>query len=44
MISASFDLAAGLLILGAEAFALFLMILGAIDLWGHIQGERTRAN
>ena len=44
MIRTSFDLAAGLAILAVEGFALFLMILGAIDLHGHIKEKRERAS
>jgi hypothetical protein len=31
------NLMAGLGLLGLKAFALFLMVLGAIDLWTHIK-------
>ena len=31
------NLMAGLGLLGLKAFALFLMVLGAIDLWTHYQ-------
>lgn len=42
MISTAFDLAAALLLLAGESFALLLMILGGIDLYDHFQ-ERKRA-
>lgn len=44
MISATFDLAAGLLILAGQGFALFLMILGAVDLYTHITDKRERVS
>lgn len=34
------NLVAGLALLGVKALALFLMALGAIDLWTHYQRER----
>lgn len=43
MISAAAGLVVGIGILLVEGFALFLMVLGAIDLWGHIQSKRTTA-
>ena len=33
------QLCIGLMILAAQAFALFLMILGAIDLWSHFKDK-----
>ncbi len=37
MIQTASELLIGLMILGAQTFALLLMILGAIDLWGHFK-------
>jgi hypothetical protein len=37
MISQAIELGAGLAVLAAQGFALFLMVLGAIDLYGHIK-------
>lgn len=42
MIYSGLELFGALLILGFKAFAMLLMILGAIDLHGHLQ-ERKRA-
>lgn len=40
MAMTAMNLAGGLAILGVKAFALFLMVLGAIDLWTHVKGEK----
>jgi len=42
MILNAIQLASGLAILAAQAFALLLMILGAIDLHGHIQEKKRK--
>lgn len=42
MITTLAGLGAGLAILAGESFALFLMVLGAIDLYGHIQQKKER--
>jgi hypothetical protein len=36
------NLITGLAILAGEAFALFLIILGAIDLWTHIKEKEGK--
>lgn len=44
MFSAAAELAFGLAILGAKAFALFLMTLGAIDLHTHLTERKERVS
>lgn len=44
MIQTGAGLFIGLMILAAEGFALFLMVLGAIDLHTHITDKRERAS
>jgi hypothetical protein len=43
MIRTASELFIGLMILGGQAFALFLMVLGAIDLHTHYTEKRERA-
>ena len=42
MIAQGFNLATGLMILAAQGFALFLMILGSIDLHSHIKNKKGK--
>ena len=39
MITAAAGLVVGLAILALKGLALFLMVLGAIDLYSHVKGE-----